>query len=570
MMATSSLSCSVCDLRHVSKPSAVWCTECDEGLCDSCQEHHSLSKASRNHTVIPITDYHKLPSDVVKISQFCDKHNEKLSIYCKMHECPCCRNCIVESHNKCHEILKIEDVINNVKSSNAFFEIEQTLKEVGENIEKIREDRQNNLKTLPETRKQIEKEILETRTSINNHIDKIQADIIKELYATADQESKQIHQLLNSLEEKQQGIAILQGSISDIKQHASDLQTFLSMKRIEKEVFDKNEFIRSISSSDHLKQIVLSLNINTAIKNLITDIPNFGKIIVESIPSNIELTTRKQKQAQLMVAKVPSRSFENISLNFQQTINTKESKPNRGTYLLPDGRMVFSSSSYRNSSVTVLNANGSVNFNVKLPSSSSSFDVAYITEINSLAVSTGGSGAPCIYIIDMQTQNVKKTISLNGNIYGITYNGTDLIYSGRLEGIRTINPHNETISDIVAGQMEAECYVTTFSDKLYHTNPGKNTVTCFNLQGKLQWTFQNESVLKTPGGITVDSSGDIYVVGRKSNNVILISSDGKQHRQLLSGSDGLSEPRAIHFSQERNLLIVAKSSGGEAFLYSVN
>ncbi|XP_063399383.1 uncharacterized protein LOC134684016 [Mytilus trossulus] len=566
-MATSSLSCSVCDLRHISNPSAVWCTECDEGLCEGCQEHHSLSKASRNHTVIPITEYHKLPSDVVKISQFCDKHNEKLSIYCKMHECPCCRNCIVESHNKCQQILKIEDVINNVKSSNAFFEIEQTLKEVGENIEKIREDRQNNLKTLPETRKQIEKEILETRTSINNHIDKIQADIIKELYASADQESKQIRQLLNSLDEKQQEIAILQGSLSDIKKHASDLQTFLSMKRIEKKVSGKNEYIMSISSNENLNQIVLSLNINTAIKKLISDIPNFGKIIVESKPSNIELTTRNQKQAQIMVTKVPSRSFENISLNFQQTINTKESKSNKGTYLLPDGRMVFSSSNNRNSTLTVLNANGSVNFNVQLPPS---FDVAYIKENNSLAVSTGGAGEKCIYIIDMQNQNIKKTISVNEYIYGITCYGTDLIYSGRHQGIRTINPHNGIISDIVVGQMQAESYVTTFGDKLYHTNPDKNTVTCYNLQGKLQWTFQNESVLKTPGGISVDNDGNIYVVGRESNNVIIISPNGKQFRQLLSGNEGLSEPSSIHFSKERNMLIVANKGRGEAFLYSVN
>ncbi|CAG2208709.1 unnamed protein product [Mytilus edulis] len=266
IMETSSSRCSVCNLRHISKPSAVWCTECDEGLCDSCQEHHK---------------YLKLPSDVVNISQFCDKHNEKLSIYCKMHECLCCRNCIVESHNKCHEILKIEDVINNVKSSNALFEIEQTLKDVVENIEKIRDDRQNNLKTLLETRKQIVKEILKTRTAINTHIDKVQADLLKELNQSEEKESKIIRQMLNSLEEKHKEISILQGSISDIK----------------------NSWVG-------------------------------------------------------------------------------------------------------NGTVIVLNANASLDFEVGLPSPS--FDVTYIREDNTLAVSSGSSDSQCIYIIDMENKKLRK------------------------------------------------------------------------------------------------------------------------------------------------------------------
>ncbi|XP_063400150.1 uncharacterized protein LOC134684773 [Mytilus trossulus] len=564
-MATSSLSCGVCDLRHITKPSAVWCSECDEGLCEGCQEHHSLSKSSRTHTVIPISEFEKLPKDIVKISQFCDKHNEKYIIYCKNHECPCCSSCIVQRHNKCDEIVKLNDVIHNVKTSNKFFEIERTLAEVTENIEKIIKDRQNNIKTLSETRKKIEKEIQEIRTAINIHIDKIQADIIMELYTSEEEESKNILQLLNSLEEKQQEIATLQRNISDIKQHASDLQTFLSMQRIEKEVSGTDEYIRLISGSENLKKTGLSFRINTAIKNFISDIQNFGRITVESKPSNIKLTTKKQNQAQMMVAKVPPRSFGNINLQLQKIIKTKQDNYTFGTCLLPDGRMVFSSSSLDNGTLTVLNANGSLSFVKKLPSAS--FDVTYISVDNTLAVSSGVSGSSCIYIIDMENQKVKKTISVNDWIYGITYSGTDLIYCELNQGIRMINPNDEIISNIVGVEMAAFCYVTTFGNKLYHTNPYDNSVTCSDREGKKQWTFQN-SVLQTPGGITVDRNGDIYVVGRKSNNVILISSDGKHHR-LLSANEGLSELLAIHFSKERNMLIVANKKG-KAFLYSVN
>ncbi|CAC5386095.1 unnamed protein product [Mytilus coruscus] len=180
-MATSSHSCGVCDARHINKPSTIWCTECDEGLCTECREHHSLSKGTRNHKVIPITEYTKLPADALKISQNCSKHNEKFQIYCQKHECPCCSKCIVESHKECHDIVNLDDVILNSKTSNALCEIEETLVEVAENLKNIREHQQDNLLTLKERRNEIEEEIKKTRIKLNNRLDKLQKYLIKQL-----------------------------------------------------------------------------------------------------------------------------------------------------------------------------------------------------------------------------------------------------------------------------------------------------------------------------------------------------------------------------------------------------
>lgn len=66
-MATVTPVCGICVLRHISKLSVVWCPECDEGLCEECKEHHTLSKSSRYHSVIAVSDYQKLPSDIKKI-----------------------------------------------------------------------------------------------------------------------------------------------------------------------------------------------------------------------------------------------------------------------------------------------------------------------------------------------------------------------------------------------------------------------------------------------------------------------------------------------------------------------
>ncbi|CAC5416836.1 unnamed protein product [Mytilus coruscus] len=201
-MATSQ-SCGACDDSHITKQSLFWCTECDVGLCTESKEQHSLSKSSMNHSVVPITDYKKLPTDFLKASQNCTKHYEKFQMYCQKHESPCCSKCIIKCHTICQDIVKLDEVIHNAKTSNAVCEIEEILVEVAENLQKIRRHQQDNLSTLKQNRKEIEKEIMETRIKINNHLDKLQENLMNQLDAVEEIENSKICQLLSSLENKE-------------------------------------------------------------------------------------------------------------------------------------------------------------------------------------------------------------------------------------------------------------------------------------------------------------------------------------------------------------------------------
>lgn len=69
MMATSIPSCGVCEYRQIYKLASIWCSDCDEVLCLDCNEHHGISKATRKHGTIPISDYHTLPDYIKNIKQ---------------------------------------------------------------------------------------------------------------------------------------------------------------------------------------------------------------------------------------------------------------------------------------------------------------------------------------------------------------------------------------------------------------------------------------------------------------------------------------------------------------------
>ncbi|CAG2231318.1 unnamed protein product [Mytilus edulis] len=224
-MSDSTALCGVCCLRHLSKPSTGWCLECEEGLCLDCKEHHRLLKATRNHNIIPISEYQKLPQNVLEITRNCKKHNEVFS--------PCCRKCIIETHNNCTNLIEIEDYIKDIKSSARFQEVEEIMNETAENIKRIRINREENLKSLQEEKKKIENDIVQTRSKINNYLDKLQADLIQTLYAKVEKENEKIQQVLMSLEEKQCQIKEYQNTFENIKKYASDVQLFLSMKLME-------------------------------------------------------------------------------------------------------------------------------------------------------------------------------------------------------------------------------------------------------------------------------------------------------------------------------------------------
>ncbi|CAG2255306.1 unnamed protein product [Mytilus edulis] len=190
IMASAAHICGICDLRHVTKPTVSWCSECDEGFCSDCVEHHSLAKATRHHKTMPMDDYQTLPPEVLQIPQSCTKHDEKFILYCKDHELPCCGKCAMECHKGCSQVINLEDIVKNAKTSTSFQEIEEKLAEVVYNIKKIQNVYRGNITTFSENRKQIEKQIQVIRFKIDTHLNEIQDTLLDELKEVENAETK--------------------------------------------------------------------------------------------------------------------------------------------------------------------------------------------------------------------------------------------------------------------------------------------------------------------------------------------------------------------------------------------
>ena len=564
-MSNSPSFCGICDIRHISKPSEVWCPDCDEGICTECQDHHSLAKPSRNHTTIPIADYRKLPSYALEIKENCSAHNEKFNLYCKEHECPCCGICMMETHRDCLDVVILENLITDVKISDIFNEIEELISEMTEIISKIRQSRENNSGAVREQKMIVENEIRELRTKINNHLDKLQDDLMKELTKAENQITDETRELLASLDRKQKELTEHQTNIANIRKYASDLQTYLAIRQIEKEVETHDTCLQSIVKS--LSQIALSYKTDTGLKTIINSIQQFGEVVVESTPCELTFARKKDKQAQIMVADISaSMTVDNIQLKLKQKINTKGSSI-RGCSLLPEGRMVFSCNSSDN--VRFINTEGVELFQIsKDKTGAKTYDTVYIKDDNSVAVSSGWGGNKCITTIDIESKEVMTSISIDSAIYGMVVRGRTIYYCTGKKGLKMLNLSDKSVSDSITSNMSHVCYVATSGDKLYYTSWNTHTVTCCDLHGTTQWEFKDTSVLHGSRGISVDNDGNVYVVGSDSNNVVVISPHGQRHRQVLSAGDGLVNPRVLDYDKATNRLLVVNESKS-AFLFEV-
>ncbi|CAC5380244.1 unnamed protein product [Mytilus coruscus] len=307
MAASDVILCGICDAQHVSHVADYWCPECDEGMCLSCKNYHSVSKASRQHGIISIDNYKKLPTEICKIVQSCRKHDRKFQMFCPHHDQLCCLICIAENHKECTGMFPIDEAIKSSKSSTLFDSLEKSLKDIQENIDRVVKDRKTNLVEIKQLHLKSLSDIKDMRRKINSRLDELEKHMIDNLNSNETQLKLKIETLLNKLSEKKKMIEILRTNLVSVKQHGSDLQAFIGSKMLENDVTKELNYAQNISEEDGFSHFSLKFQINDKITDVLSKLTSFGSVTIESRPSSIILRVDQEKQAQIFT-EVPQRT----------------------------------------------------------------------------------------------------------------------------------------------------------------------------------------------------------------------------------------------------------------------
>ncbi|XP_071150331.1 E3 ubiquitin-protein ligase Midline-1-like [Mytilus edulis] len=182
MTSEKNIQCGPCLFDDVTKDAGKWCTNCEEGICDDCENVHRKSKTSRNHKVISIEDYRKIEN--VSISQVCEHHGENLEWFCKSHDEVLCVVCVPSKHKACTAVIPISVNSANSRQSTALSDLEESIDGTLSNLKQCIKNRESAPNEIENQEIAVKTMILETRMNINHHLDRLQEECLQELRST--------------------------------------------------------------------------------------------------------------------------------------------------------------------------------------------------------------------------------------------------------------------------------------------------------------------------------------------------------------------------------------------------
>ena len=77
------------------------------------------------------------------------------------------------------------------------------------------------------------------------------------------------------------------------------------------------------------------------------------------------------------------------------------------------------------------------------------------------------------------------------------------------------------------------------------------TVCCCDMNGKQMLSFNDTSLLHVPRGIVVYNDGLVFVAGKQTGNIVVISPDGNSAKEVYQ----ISVPRAMCYDKNGNKIL---------------
>lgn len=570
-MATSSTSfCDICESRGTRKTAIIWCSECDELLCHECTEHHSISKSSKNHTTQSVDDYKNLPSFILTATDKCNVHSGKYEFFCPAHDDLCCVQCLHDKHKDCDQLFPLSAVIHNVKTSAFMNDIESTVDELRKNFNLLIAECDESMEALTATMHKCRKEIKELRQTIDDHIKKIEKQILDELTCKFNQCLSVKEKLMEDLEKAAVRVKQTSNDLINMKNHASELQVFLGLRDIESFIKEDKCFIEHLLQTDTLKHSECKFDISPAIFYITSDLTLLGKLSIEEKPIILSLEVLKKKEAQAI--RSPGYVMHQYSIKTHWQIHItggKNAQRLTGCTMLPSGDIAIADKN--NDRLLICDPHGYLKKEIAVIGSP--VDVAYESQ-NQVAISLANKAK--IKFVNTETGTTCHKLSIPSTSYGISTSiGYDPHHSD-YKIVARIKDFGFLITDragkkskVVENQGDAILYVSYKDEKLYFTKWDTNKVICCDLSGNIIWEFMND-ILQKPCGISLADDGNMFVAGFESSNIVMISEDGKHSRELVTELDSLNNPAAIHFNSELNQLVVVNLNDGICNVFEIN
>ncbi|CAC5382502.1 unnamed protein product [Mytilus coruscus] len=187
----------------------------------------------------------------------------------------------------------------------------------------------------------------------------------------------------------------------------------------------------------------------------------------------------------------------------------------------------------------------------------------YITGINNDTVAVGCTRYQVIQIIDISKDTIVRTIPTSSECFGISCS-EDKLYVDASD-IVVMDLYGHVLRTFPNPGVDLG-YLTVDGDRFFFCDGF--TLFCCDLNGNVKWEFDKEGY-KDIYGMATDSKGNVYLANADSDRIVVISPDGRHHKDILTSFDSLESPISIDFDKNENRMVVRTTANESAFIFDV-
>lgn len=162
-----------------------------------------------------------------------------------------------------------------------------------------------------------------------------------------------------------------------------------------------------------------------------------------------------------------------------------------------------------------------------------------------------------VSFIDLTTNKIVKSVMVSKCCYGIESDGeiiVPIILHVACSAFCTMDLEGNILCPAKTMSERAVC-ISLFAKHMYNADYKQGILSCYRMNGDLLWPSNQENIHGIRG-LSIDRHGFAYAACSASDQVIVISQDGKQSRVILSQDDGMEKPFAVHIDRNTSSLLV--------------
>ncbi|KAH3803033.1 E3 ubiquitin-protein ligase TRIM33-like [Dreissena polymorpha] len=234
-MADNNQMCGQCLRDNTDNEGVVYCTDCEEPLCDSCKRNHAINRASMNHK---FCDFAEAPpkemQGYLKNLIACPKHEREEAVYlCKDHDVTCCSKCETADHRKCKEVKVLSDTTKAMKGD--FSELKTVLHELQQQGEILLEQEGKHMESISESENKALSWLETTKQKLLAVYNQLEKDFLSEIAGRKKLIEEQVQAHNQKLHHFLQDIKQQSDLIETVEKVGTNEHVFLLQRQLEQD-----------------------------------------------------------------------------------------------------------------------------------------------------------------------------------------------------------------------------------------------------------------------------------------------------------------------------------------------